>query len=146
MIKKIISKYLFTTYTLATCYLVLAYTHYQALGHDFFAAGIQPFMWVAFDVTVFFFFGYVFSNLFAKGINKVTCLITIAFCLIWATCNITYSRIFGIYMPISVLGEGGNLKFKELFSYFINAFKLSDIVYLILGTLFFICFCFASNY
>lgn len=141
MIKKPISKYLFTTCTYIVCYLTLAYTHYQTLGHDFFAAGIQPFMWVAFDVTVFLFFGYAISHAFAKGINKITWLLTIVFCFTWAICNITYSRIFGIYMPMSVMGEGGNLEFKELLSYFINAFKLSDIVYLILGALFLTCFC-----
>lgn len=70
------------------------------------------------------------------GRRKLAFALSYGTILVFALCNIIYSRFFGQYFNFDVLGESSNFKGTWWLSYLLQAFKWSDLLLVALTVLF----------
>lgn len=83
-------------------------------------------------------FVFLFSCLLACGKPKVATVITYILTLIWAFCNIIYSRFFDSYLTISAIAQGTSIFNPLVFRSIIQGFELIDIYFIIMPFIFYI--------
>lgn len=120
--------------TILLLYVAIQYTHYAAYPEEYGNEGLQPYFCSLFDATFIFGVGYIVSlaGRWVKVCSAFAFVAGIVLCFV----NVVYARIFGVYISLSVLGEGGNLPFSDILTFIYDSTKISDSIYIVLSVVF----------
>ena len=78
--------------------------------------------------------------LLTKGRLRLTAFITAIIAVIWAFCNVVYSRFFLQYISLSAIAESVNLLDPLVLKCLVDGFRIGDIFYLLSVLLSFFCY------